>query len=117
MIFRIEPMGKPRMTRKDVWAKRKCVLKYFAFKDELKAQARDADFKLGDTLNLTFVLTMPKSWSKKKRGLELGHPHQQKPDIDNMLKAFMDSLLDDDSGVWKVNAIKIWGEEGLIICI
>lgn len=58
---------------------------------------------------------MPKSWSiKKKKELE-GAPHRSKPDIDNLLKAIYDSLLDDDSSVYYVTAVKYWDEEGKII--
>ncbi len=35
----IEPMGAPRMTQRDRWAKRPCVLRYHAFKDVLRASA------------------------------------------------------------------------------
>lgn len=35
-VFNIEPVPKPRMTQADKWKKRPPVLKYFAFKDEVK---------------------------------------------------------------------------------
>jgi Holliday junction resolvase RusA-like endonuclease len=43
-----------------------------------------------------------------------GRPHQSKPDIDNLLKGFMDALLDEDARIWKVRVSKIWGYEGEI---
>ena len=43
-----------------------------------------------------------------------GRPHQQKPDVDNLLKALMDALFDDDCKVWSVAVSKVWGESGKI---
>lgn len=114
MIAYINPIGKPRMTRSDRWRKRDCVRRYFAFKDELKNQARIANFTLGGRVVVEFHIPMPKSWSKKKRELMNGIPHQSKPDIDNCLKALFDSLLEDDSTIWAVTASKYWSEQGRI---
>lgn len=36
IILDIEPVAKPRMTKKDKWAKRPCVMKYRAYKDMLR---------------------------------------------------------------------------------
>jgi Holliday junction resolvase RusA-like endonuclease len=44
-----------------------------------------------------------------------GKPHTQKPDVDNLCKAFNDAVLDDDSAVWSQWGEKIWGDEGKII--
>lgn len=65
--------------------------------------------------HITFVMPMPPSWSKKKREQFNGKPHQSKPDCDNMLKALMDALFDDDSSVWDCRITKLWGEKGQII--
>jgi Holliday junction resolvase RusA-like endonuclease len=43
-----------------------------------------------------------------------GRPHQSKPDIDNLLKGFMDALLEDDARIWEVKASKLWGVNGSI---
>jgi Holliday junction resolvase RusA-like endonuclease len=59
---------------------------------------------------------MPKSWSKKKRNELNGKPHTQRPDLDNLIKAFKDALCEDDSHVHTYyNMRKIWGEDGKII--
>jgi len=55
---------------------------------------------------------MPKSWSKKKKAEMLGQPHQQKPDIDNLLKALMDAVLPEDSHIYDIRATKYWGNVG-----
>ena len=36
----------------------------------------------------------------------------QKPDIDNLIKSVLDSLAEDDSYVYSVNAKKYWSEKG-----
>ena len=57
---------------------------------------------------------MPKSWSKKKKMQMLYCDHQQRPDIDNLLKGLMDALLEEDSHIHTVYARKIWSDEGAI---
>lgn len=57
---------------------------------------------------------MPKSWSAKKRIQMEGQPHQQRPDIDNYIKSFLDALCEDDSYVYAVRAEKYWGRQASI---
>jgi len=115
MIFYVDPMGKPRMTVRDKWKKRPVVLRYYAFKDSLKEQAKNEGFILKDRLRLNFYIPMPQSWSKKKRREMFMKPHQQKPDIDNLVKAFLDSLYEDDSCVHTIEAKKVWYDMGHIM--
>jgi len=104
------------MTRADRWKKRPCVLRYFEFADKMKLRSKQVGCELGHVLSCTFILPMPKSWSKKKRAEMDGKPHQQRPDLDNLLKALKDSLLDEDCVVWKYEEIeKRWGDLGKII--
>ena len=51
---------------------------------------------------------MPKRWSKKKKKQFEGKPHQQRPDLDNYLKAWKDSVYEEDAIVWNVEATKLW---------
>jgi Holliday junction resolvase RusA-like endonuclease len=60
---------------------------------------------------------MPKSWSTKKRLSMLGEYHQSKPDIDNLVKAFLDAFGDDDKHVAVIHAGKYWCVEGEAPCI
>jgi Holliday junction resolvase RusA-like endonuclease len=47
--------------------------------------------------------------------MHIGAEHAQKPDVDNLLKAFTDALWpDEDSHVWDVRATKVWGSRGAI---
>ena len=109
--YNICPVAKPRMTRQDKWKRRKAVMKYRAYQLEIL----QAGIKLPYCgFHVIFVLPMPKSWSLKKKKSMLGKPHQQKPDIDNLQKGFLDALLKDDSVIWDMRATKIWGAEGQI---
>jgi Holliday junction resolvase RusA-like endonuclease len=64
-----------------------------------------------------FEIPMPKSWSQKRRQEFLGKPCLSKPDLDNLLKAVMDSLLPDgDCQVWHIaSAEKRWAERGAVV--
>jgi Holliday junction resolvase RusA-like endonuclease len=68
---------------------------------------------------VTFTMPMPKSWSKKKKRELLGTPHLDRPDASNLLKFYEDCfnkvLWCDDSILWSISIIKIWGEEGSTI--
>lgn len=111
----VVPMGAPRMTQRDRWAKRPVILRYHAFKDELRLKL--PGYEIPRALDIEFGIPMPKSWSKKKRAEKTGTWHDQKPDIDNLCKAFMDTWKDgeDDKVVYALHAIKLWSEDGYIV--
>ena len=115
MILNIPPCSKPRMTQRDRWKKRQCVLDFFAFRDRIKQEIKIIDTLLikeppfdWDNLTVIFLVPMPKSWSKKKKALMAGKPMQQRPDLDNYLKGLFDATHKEDSSIWKVTASKIW---------
>ncbi len=62
-------------------------------------------------LEIVFIFTKPKSWSKKKA--QSTRLHTIKPDIDNLAKAVMDALTGviykDDGQVCKLNLCKQYG--------
>lgn len=107
--------AKPRMTRKDKWQTRPATSKFWAFKDMIKLAAKEQDFRLGDQFEAKFFIKMPESWGKKKKSDFCGRPHQQRPDLDNLCKGLMDSLLKEDSGVWSTWCAKYWWHESKII--
>ena len=118
MILDITPVPKPRMTRADRWKKRQSVLKFFAFRDAVR-QSKGPFFASPDggvhnrvfefeSFKIVFHVPMPKSWSKKKKAQFEGKPHQQRPDLDNYLKAWKDSVYEEDAVVWHVEATKLW---------
>ena len=101
------------MTQRDVWKKRKVVTDYRAYKDELKLSV---PFRIRPVeMVLQFNIRMSESWTKKKKEQLRGKPHQIKPDIDNLIKGFLDALYEKDEAVWKIKAEKLWSDEGSII--
>lgn len=98
------------MTQRDKWKRRPCVMRYFAFRDQLRSKI----LVLPVPLRLDFVISMPPSWSEKKKTAMDGQPHIVKPDIDNLEKAVLDALLSSDSHVWCVMKSKRWGRTGSI---
>ena len=113
--FPIVPTPKPRMSQRDKWKSppRPCVARYRAFCDECRIRG----VKLPDQgATITFFIPMPKSWSAKKRAEMDGKPHQQKPDISNLLKALEDAVCKDDSTIWHyAGQAKHWAKEGGIV--
>lgn len=111
-VFFIDPHTKPRMTQSDKWKKRKCVLDYFAFKDEVQAKR----IKVPECgYHVYFLIPMPESWSKKKKQRMFGKPHQQTPDKDNLEKGLLDAIYEDDKHIWDGRVSKFWSDYGMII--
>jgi Holliday junction resolvase RusA-like endonuclease len=54
---------------------------------------------------------MPPSWSNKKRKLKDGMLHDEKPDIDNILKAICDELFSEDKTIGCA-CIRIYWHDG-----
>ena len=102
------------MTRRDKWKQRPCVMKYYAFKD----QVREAGLELPESgYHIIFCIPMTKSWSEIKKNKMRFTPHRQTPDKDNLEKALLDSLFKDDSHIWDGRVSKVWSNRGAIIVI
>jgi len=115
----IVPVSKPRQTQRDRWKERPVVKKYRNFCDELRLllplpMRRPLLNEAIHEVHLTFNIPMPESWSKKKKTEMVMRPHQQKPDIDNLLKAWMDCLYRNDAVIWRVSMEKRWSVKGSI---
>lgn len=111
-ILNIDPQPKPRMTRSDKWRKRPVILRYYDYCNMLR--------KLGAKLpaagaKVIFNIPIPKSWSKKKQNEMIGKPHQQRPDLDNMLKALSDAVHGEDCHIWQITVEKYWAIDGSIV--
>lgn len=91
-------MGKPRMTRRDKWKKRPSVVKYREFCDNLRLYCTNLP---SDPHYLEWVayFPIPASLSKKKSLELVNQLHRTKPDRDNIDKAIMDALFDQDQRV------------------
>jgi len=94
------------MTQKDKWAQRPATSKYWAYKDlmRLEANKMGLEYVPGRIESLIFHVKMPKSWSKKKKEAMNGRPHEQTPDLDNLLKGFMDALCKEDKHIYAIAA-------------
>ena len=109
ITINVAPCSKPRMTSADKWKKRQCVTKFFAFRDAIKL-SNIHNIAL-ESFDIEFHIPMPKSWSKKKKSLHNGAPHKQRPDLDNYIKAWCDSVFEEDSVVWRFKASKRWTDK------
>lgn len=112
-IYKGDFVSKPRMTQSDKWKKRKCVTDYWAFKNHVNLQANVAGYKMPNEISIEFRIPIPKS---RKKDLKPGDTHQQKPDLDNLIKAVKDALLPEDSTVYKYGSMKkVWWSEPEIV--
>lgn len=69
--------------------------------------------------DLIFHIEMPESWSNKKKLSLFWEPHRQTPDIDNLFKAFTDTIFYkeeklNDKEIYTINARKYWDYEWCI---
>lgn len=111
MIYPIKPCPAPRQVQSDRWNPRPMVLRYRAFRDEVRL--RGVKFENGDSI--IFRIPMPPSWSKKKKIAMNGKPHTQTPDLDNIYKSLADSIFKEDSHIWHLGPMKkIWAYDGSI---
>lgn len=116
LVLELDPVAAPRQTRRDAWKPTKAVQKYRQFRDMVRAKTnRTRKHIPWGGLTVTFHVPMPKSWPKYRKAEMEGEPHQQKPDVDNLLKALADSLWPaDDTHLFDVRARKYWAESGCI---
>lgn len=104
------PMGKPRMTQRDKWKKRPCVMRYRAWADKARAAAPKSLPIQPLSVSWVAYLPMPKSWNRYRRETLQGKLHRQKPDRDNIDKAVCDALWKDDSVIALGSLEKRWDD-------
>lgn len=110
-----QPVGKPRMTQRDKWMQRPCVLRYRDWCDLVRDAARiEAPMRLTRHVNLFVVayLPIPAAWSAANRLALQGKPHTAKPDADNLLKSISDALFENDELIWSATIQKRWADSG-----
>jgi len=113
VTFDVDPVAKPRQTQADKWKKRPIVVRYREYADKLRDVWQDT--VLPDSgIVLIFNIPMAQSWSETKKKTFEGTPHQQRPDLDNLVKGFFDALKDEDSMIWSFVASKFWAREGSV---
>lgn len=111
--FEIRPFPAVRSNRNS-WSPP--VVKYHSLMNDLRKEIWGNIETVKDMLKsgncyVLFTFAIPKSYSKKKAIETQGKPYLQKPDIDNLFKSLADTVFykSDDSGVYKMNAEKVWG--------
>lgn len=114
-ILEINPMAKPRMTIGDRAGHRPIVRKYWQWKEDITLLAAAKNITIEDELYVDFQIQIPKSWNWKLKAQMLAQPHRQRPDLDNLIKALQDALLNEDSHIYYIDAKKYWAEKGGIL--
>lgn len=109
------PVGKPRMTQQDKWARRPEVLRYRAWATMAKLIMVQSIGHLPEgfvpgIVNWYAFFEIPKSWSPKRKAAAAGAPHRSKPDRDNIDKALLDALWDSDACVSSGFIAKRWDD-------
>lgn len=97
---KLRPQGLKRLQRLE---------RYNQYKVDLSAEAKKKNFTFPPIgASITFFIPVPQSWSKKKKKLHHGTFHQSKPDIDNLTKAILDSLMAEDKQIAHLEVQKRW---------
>ena len=125
----VRAMGKPRMTQRDRWNPSPQVKRYLAFKDELRLRTasrrshiEEVLFSPGSTTAWIFYVKMPTSYyrggkrsSENTKAFKLRNTGMdQKPDLDNIMKAVWDTLAIEDKAIYGLMAWKLWSDEDRI---
>jgi len=109
------------MTRRDKWAKRDCVMKYRAWADHVRliAHAAGGVPEVERVLDVSWVarFELPKSTSKYSRAAIIGELHREKPDRDNIDKAILDVLFEEDKGIASGTIRKEWAEQSSLTIV
>lgn len=97
---KLRPSGLKRLQRLE---------RYNKYKIDLHAECKAKQFLFPPVgASITFFIPVPPSWSKKKKKLHHGHFHQSKPDIDNLTKALLDSIMTEDKQIAHLEVQKRW---------
>ena len=112
LILDIEPIGKPRMTQRDKWHSRPATTKFWNFKRNIQIQAKKQKFTLSDCIEIYCFIQKPKS--ERKKGI---FAHRKKPDIDNIVKAILDSLKDYDQTIYIITVVKLYADFNKIVIV
>lgn len=122
-VFNITPRSHVRSTQGDSWVfripehklrpaslvRKKQLERYNAYKLAISSIAKEKKFYIMPAgTSITFFFPVPASWSKKKKARYHLQPHLQRPDLDNCIKAMLDSMLKEDKHIYQLEASKYW---------
>ena len=106
----MKPVPKPRETQRDRWAERPSVMRFRFQRDVVRKAMEQFNFVPSEELGLVFYMKIPKV-SKVKTARMCGTAHKVRPDLDNMEKAIVDSLYQEDSVLHRKYSTKLWSIE------
>ncbi len=119
MTFNIAPVpaSRPRVTRWSTYFPKK----YTQFRKDFAMILDDLDVELSEGLlyaKLDFFMQIPKSWSNKKKANKEGKYADNNVDVDNLVKACLDScegvFYENDNQVAMIRARKFYSIDGRI---
>lgn len=119
MTFNIAPVpaSRPRVTRFSTYFPKK----YTQFRKDFAMILDDLDVELSEGLlyaKLDFFMQIPKSWSNKKKADKEGKYADNNVDVDNLVKACLDScegvFYENDNQVAMIRARKFYSIDGRI---
>jgi len=80
------------------------------FADRVRKRFEGVSLEGVHSLSWTAYFPMPESWSKKRKTAMRGQAHYSKPDRDNVDKAILDALFEQDSGISNGTLAKLWDD-------
>lgn len=96
----LRPEGLKRLER---------IEKYNEYKVKLATEAKKLNFTMPEQgAHVTFYIPVSKSWKKYKKEAFHLKLHQERPDADNLYKAFSDGLMYEDKSISDVRITKKW---------
>lgn len=114
LFIPIIPMGAVRTTQKQKFVDKRAK-RYFSYKQQIALLVKQHIHRPSERpilADVTFYMPMPTSWSQKKKDRMNGAIHKSKPDIDNLIKGYFDSLnkiaWKDDNQVYEVHSRKVY---------
>lgn len=122
-IFELTPQTHVRTTQNDRWFFRipreklkehglrrlTRIERYNKYKQDISALAKKKKFTFPSIgASVKFYLPVPKSWSKSKKSQMHLQYHMTRCDLDNLMKALMDSLMSEDKHIAHFEAAKYW---------
>jgi Holliday junction resolvase RusA-like endonuclease len=97
---KLRPAGLSRLLRLE---------KYNDYKSSLSALVKQQRFTIPEqNVHMIFYIPVPKTWKEYKKNEMHMKLHQQKPDIDNLVKAVFDSIFSEDKYIADFRATKRW---------
>jgi Holliday junction resolvase RusA-like endonuclease len=105
-------IGKPRMTRRDKWKKRPCVVAYRAWCDLVREHCPNPPpAERVEEITITARYVLPPSLSERERRERAFKRKRTKPDGDNIIKALCDALWKRDEALGDLSISRQWNTE------